>query len=218
MSQTKTNSGTAQQLLSMLELQNGMNAKVHPDWRNQGYEWYRAIWVECAELMDHYGWKWWKKQQPDMEQVRLEVIDIWHFGLSYLLNNTAMSYTELAQAIAAEFELGENKTEFRAALESFTQWTLVHRAFSVREFTVLMSAADMRFEELYVGYVGKNVLNFFRQDHGYKEGTYVKQWDGREDNEHLVEVCATLNVSSVTFKDDVYQGLKSRYTALTKTV
>jgi len=208
------NSDITQPLLNMLGLQDSMNRKVHPDWRQQGYDWYRAIWVECAELMDHYGWKWWKKQQPDLEQVRLEIIDIWHFGLSYLLNTTSLDQTELAHAIAAELGLGSKKVEFRTALESFTQWTLVHRAFSVSEFAGLMAAADMEFNQLYIGYIGKNVLNFFRQDHGYKEGTYIKQWQGREDNEHLVEICATLDVTKISFKDDVYEGLKLRYTTL----
>ena len=46
---------------TMLEMQEQMNQKVNADWRQQNYEWYRAIWVECAELMDHYGWKWWNK-------------------------------------------------------------------------------------------------------------------------------------------------------------
>jgi hypothetical protein len=36
--------------------------------------------------------------------------------------------------------------------------------------------------ELYKRYVVKNQLNTFRQDHGYKEGTYVKIWDAVEDN------------------------------------
>ena len=55
------------QIQVMLDLQDAMNKKVHPDWQQQGFEWYRAIWIECAELMDHYGWKWWKKQNPDLE-------------------------------------------------------------------------------------------------------------------------------------------------------
>ena len=38
----------------MLELQDSMNSKVSADWRAQGFEWYRAIWVECAELLDHH--------------------------------------------------------------------------------------------------------------------------------------------------------------------
>jgi len=74
-----------QQLANMLELQNDMNSKVHADWREQDFEWYRAIWVESAELLDHYGWKWWKKQTPDVDQIALELVDIWHFGLSLLL-------------------------------------------------------------------------------------------------------------------------------------
>lgn len=46
----------------MLEMQNAMNTKVHEQWFSQGFEWYRAIWVECAEMLDHYGWKWWKNK------------------------------------------------------------------------------------------------------------------------------------------------------------
>ena len=69
----------------------------------------------------------------------------------------------------------------------------------------------MSVDELYRQYVGKNVLNFFRQDNGYKEGTYVKQWSGREDNEHLVEVMNALDLSKPEFSDLVYQGLQARY-------
>ncbi|MCU7958424.1 MAG: dUTP diphosphatase, partial [gamma proteobacterium symbiont of Bathyaustriella thionipta] len=52
-------------LLNMLSLQDSMNTRVDENWRQAGFAWYRAIWVECGELMDHYGWKWWKHQQPD---------------------------------------------------------------------------------------------------------------------------------------------------------
>ena len=72
----------------------------------------------------------------------------------------------------------------------------------------------MDFDQLYVGYVGKNVLNFFRQDHGYQDGTYHKQWGGKEDNEHLVEIVSKLDTSSSTFKDDLYQEMKTIYTEL----
>jgi hypothetical protein len=51
----------------------------------------------------------------------------------------------------------------------------------------------MPFEELYRRYVGKNVLIFFRQDNGYKDGIYRKTWEGREDNEHLVELMTSLD-------------------------
>ena len=76
-----------EKIKEMLDLQNKINEKVHPHWREQNFEWYRAIWVECAELLDHYGWKWWKKQSPNQAQIELELVDIWHFGLSILLSN-----------------------------------------------------------------------------------------------------------------------------------
>ena len=199
----------------MLELQDSMNQRVHPEWRDQGYEWYRAVWVECAELMDHYGWKWWKKQTPDLEQVKLELIDIWHFGLSYLLvTHEQKSIDDLAELIQIEFSHSGKPSEFKSSLESFVESVLLNRGFSVREFATLMASADITFDALYVGYIGKNVLNFFRQDHGYKDGSYVKVWDGREDNEHLVELCERLNHASPHFKDELYEGLKKRYTEI----
>ena len=63
------------QLLVMLEMQDAMNARVNPDWRRAGNAWYRAIWTECAEMLDHYGWKWWKHQRPDLEQVRIRNLE-----------------------------------------------------------------------------------------------------------------------------------------------
>lgn len=203
------------QILAMLALQDSMNSKVHPQWREQGYEWYRAIWVECAELMDHYGWKWWKKQQPDWEQVKLELIDIWHFGLSDLL----MQHEEtdvLAGTLATALRETYAVRDFRVALESFVQITLNQRAFDLAAFAHLMAAANLDFDELYRGYVGKNVLNFFRQDHGYKDGTYIKNWAGREDNEHLVELMAGLDAHGATFKDDLYGALLQRYRELAR--
>ena len=201
------------QIMTMLALQDSMNTKVHPDWRRQGYEWYRAIWVECAELMDHYGWKWWKKQQPDWEQVKLELIDIWHFGLSDLLLQHE-DVDVLARRLAEALKETYVAQDFRVALESFVQATLNQRAFDLAAFAHLMAAADLSFDELYRGYVGKNVLNFFRQDHGYKDGTYRKVWHGREDNEHLVELMAELDVQRPDFKDELYQGLKARYSTV----
>lgn len=201
------------QIRSMLSLQDSMNSKVHPQWREQGYEWYRAIWVECAELMDHYGWKWWKKQQPDWEQVKLELIDIWHFGLSDLL----MQHDDadvLADKLASALRTSYVVQDFRMALENFVQSTMNQRAFDLVSFANLMVAADLDFDALYRGYVGKNVLNFFRQDNGYKDGTYVKNWAGREDNEHLVDLMNGLDANSADFKDALYAALSIRYREL----
>jgi dimeric dUTPase (all-alpha-NTP-PPase superfamily) len=202
-----------QQLATMLELQGDMNTKVHAEWRDQNFEWYRAIWVECAELLDHYGWKWWKKQTPDVDQIALELVDIWHFGLSLLLLS-GDSVEAISDRVVAGFDSQQGSGSFAVDLEEFTAQTLVTKEFDIAGFARLMDGIQMDFETLYVGYVGKNVLNFFRQDNGYQDGSYHKQWGGKEDNEHLVEIVAQLDTSAATFKDDLYSQMQSTYQRL----
>lgn len=48
-----TNLETAKvQISQMLKMQDAMNSRVSETWRANNYEWYRAIWVECAEMLD----------------------------------------------------------------------------------------------------------------------------------------------------------------------
>lgn len=204
-----------QALVNMLTMQDRMNTRVHENWVEQDYEWYRAAWIECGELIDHYGFKWWKKQQPDMEQVRLEAIDIWHFGLSALFV-AGQSIDTIAQQIEAELkEYQPSGLDVREATEALALNCLQTKSFSVSLFWDLLTACGLDFAGLYSAYVGKNVLNFFRQDHGYKDGSYVKSWNGREDNEHLVEIVAELDGTAEDFADQVYGALKRRYSHAT---
>lgn len=196
----------------MLQMQNEMNTRVHPAWRDQNYEWYRAIWVECAELMDHYGWKWWKKQSPDRDQVVLELIDIWHFGLSSLLQRE-QDEEKIAASLEAAMVADVPEQNFCRDVEVFAQQTLTSKQFDPQLFSRLLSHMDISLDSLYRSYVGKNVLNFFRQDRGYKEGSYQKLWGGREDNLHLVEVLDSLDSNSPSYREDVYRALASRYPA-----
>ena len=200
-----------QALANMLQMQHDMNTRVHENWIAQNFEWYRAAWIECGELIEHYGYKWWKKQEPDLEQVRLEVIDIWHFGMSALFEE-GKSIDQLATEIADELSAHEpTGAGVREATEALAQYCLRTRSFSPSCFWDLMLASGLDFDSLYSAYVGKNVLNFFRQDHGYKEGTYVKNWAGREDNEHLAELVAIMDTNAENFSDEVYRALEGRY-------
>lgn len=199
-----------QQIETMLNMQEAMNSLVHSDWREQNFSWYRAIWVECAELLDHYGWKWWKKQSPDIEQVKLELVDIWHFGMSQLLLDYPQR-NKLIEMLATEFSASHDGAGFYQDLESFTLHTLEHHDFNVKKFVILLVAADLRFDELFERYVSKNVLNSFRQENGYNNGSYRKSWQGREDNEHLVELVAELDTNSAKFEDELYAALAKRY-------
>ena len=161
--------------------------------------------------MDHIGYKWWKKQEADMEQVRLEVVDIWHFGMSALFVPG-----ESRDALATRIELDlyhaeRDNGDLRAATEALAQDSLTTRGFSVSRFAQLLFASGMSFDELYRHYVGKNVLNFFRQDHGYKTGEYIKVWAGREDNEHLSEVLVSVATDAEDFPERIYAALAARY-------
>jgi len=194
----------------MLQLQDEMNIKVHPAWRQQEFQWSRAIWVECAELMDHYGWKWWKKQAVDREQVILELIDIWHFGLSALLQEES-DKQKLIIELQRALESPELESNFLESVEAFAQHALAYRKFHIARFAGLLIQMEVDFNRLFQSYVGKNVLNFFRQDRGYKDGSYQKVWQGREDNVHLVEILESLDLQSVTYRDDIYRALGERY-------
>ena len=202
-----------QQIKTMLELQNSMNCKVHQNWRSQNFEWYRAIWIECAELLDHHGWKWWKKQTPDVDQIALELVDIWHFGLSLVLLKDQPLESSIDLLIEG-FSVPQASGDFAVDLEGFTSNTLITKDFDIAGFAGLMKGINMDFDQLYIGYVGKNVLNFFRQDNGYQDGSYHKQWGGKEDNEHLVEIVASLDTSSAAFKDDLYGEMETVYRKL----
>lgn len=201
-----------QQLLTMLQMQDDMNTKVHPQWREQGFEWHRAIWVELAEMLDHYGWKWWKHQKPDIEQVHLELIDIFHFGLSARLVS-GQAVADIAADVEQELQHAETQASFAETIEVMVANTLASKNFDVKTFAGLMQQTELSFDELFRHYVGKNVLNFFRQDHGYKTGEYIKVWNGKEDNEVLMEVLKSTDANSADFKDLVYQGLKQAYPA-----
>ena len=205
-------SANTTKLVVMLEMQNAMNTKVHEQWFNQGFEWYRAIWVECAEMLDHYGWKWWKKQTPDTEQVILELVDIFHFGLSLRIDGVK-SYEVIAAELEAELAQPELADDFKQTLERLAASAVADKSFNARAFAGCMKQIGMTIDDLYRGYVGKNTLNFFRQDHGYKDGSYIKVWNGQEDNEHLVEVVKSLDTEHTNFAKQVYAGLEARYPA-----
>ncbi len=200
-------------IIKMLELQDAMNSRINPQWRQAGNQWYRAIWVECAEMLDHYGWKWWKHQEPDIEQVILEIVDIWHFMLSDLLQHESDHHL-IAKRVSQQFAaLSSDNQDIRLAIEKLAVKILQHQDAQIEAFVELMASVSLSLDDLYRGYVGKNVLNLFRQDHGYKEGSYQKVWNGREDNHYLVEEAAALDSASESFQQDLYAALQRHYQA-----
>jgi len=210
------------QILAMLQLQSEMNVKVNPDWLSAGYLFLRANVVEGAEALEHHGWKWWKRQDKDLAQMRMEFVDIWHFTLSELILRAGGDLTNAASHLEEQMVSKDPSFTFDGQLYKLDRMDTprklelliglsVSRRIHLPLFASLLDDVQMQWAELYRQYIAKNVLNFFRQDHGYKDGSYVKVWDGQEDNEHLVAIMLSLDPDHVNFQQQLYAALEKRY-------
>lgn len=179
-------------LTKMLRLQDRLNSVIDPTWLTAQYPWHRAIMVEAVEALDHYGWKWWKAPPvADVGQIKLELVDIWHFALSLTLDRNS-GEIELTASMLDDFfsKLADAPDCFGdVSMLSITElFDLLagtagaQQMINCSAFAELMQRFDLTWEELYRIYIGKNVLNLFRQANGYKDRTYIKDWLGQEDN------------------------------------
>ncbi len=217
------------QLEVMLGLQDDLNRKVNPNWKEANNNWYRACWIECAELMDYCNWKWWKHQKYNQYQAHLELVDIFFFTISLLIEK-GFSKKDLTNIC----ELSIEAEEFSFKLKKDVCMYVEDLAFSylakdnieiiLYHFFNLTAKLNLSFDKLYEMYIAKNVLNIFRQDKGYKEGTYIKQWPSPlisnstiEDNVYLEmflsepETQKVLIEAPENFFDHLYNKLEDDY-------
>lgn len=195
-------------ILLMLQLQAQLNDSTNGDkWikgvtkNGKTINWKRCIYMECAEIIDSFSWKHWKSinQEPDWENIQIEVVDVWHFIMSLAIENYSQTMKGLVEDLAIDIsnlesfeKIKSHNTHFDtqnniiAIVEDIMLQSLIKEDFNleelVKDFFDLVSMSGLDLETLYRLYVGKNILNQFRQDNGYKEGTYIKVWDGEEDN------------------------------------
>ncbi|MCY1202608.1 dUTPase [compost metagenome] len=212
------------QAATMLKLQDHLNTMINPDWVNGGARFLRAAFVESAEALEHYGWKWWKKQTIDLPQVQMELVDILHFYLSHTIVEAGGAIGGAADALVADLA-GPASVSLDGkayALDALTVPELLEligglavcgrASFKVLEQT--MAACEMSWNDAYTQYVSKNVLNIFRQRHGYKEGTYIKIWNGEEDNVVLARLMSQQDPASADFADALHRELEQAYSRL----
>lgn len=223
-----------QKFLAMLSIQDGLNKKVHPYWKNAEYDWRDAIMIEAGELYDHLPWKWWKvtKGPVDWGQANLEAVDIWHFILSEILQEaTESSMKEIVFCLTKDtIDPGVKdpnpianikhmvKDLLYVTLYPFSKGIPISKCAGiygdsvslVQSFKRLIDAMDLEFDTLYKLYVSKAKLNEFRWANGY--GTrYVKDWFGQEDNQFLTQLLETLDINDPEFGEKISTGLAVRY-------
>jgi len=226
-------------ILLMLQLQASLNEATNGEKWTEGItkngkviNWRRCIYMECAEMIDSFSWKHWKNidQEADWDNLQVEVVDVWHFVMSLAIENYSqtlrgqvedlainISESKSFKKIDTKEELFASQDETIQMIESIMIDTLSRGALEleklVSDFFDLVVMSGLNLDSLYKLYVGKNILNQFRQDNGYKEGSYIKVWAGEEDNVIMKRI---LEQNSDIKPDTLYKELTKLYLALNK--
>ena len=221
------------EILEMLKLQEQLNSKINENWKKERTttDFARAIWLECAELVESLPWKWWKKQEADLENVQIEVVDIWHFIMSFILLNFKSEEEALNSEYIQFFKKGVNEDFHNVNIngvyihhylgetdkiqkiiflaERVAEGFLKDEPFEGIFFFGLLVKNTISFKDLYLLYIGKNILNHIRQELGYKEGSYKKTINGLEDNRYLFKL-----VKSVEDKAQLEEKIREEFKKL----
>lgn len=224
-------------LREMFALQQKLNDETNGKGWEKGYtnrgriiNWRRCIYMECAELIDSFNWKHWKDidTPPDWDNITIELVDIWHFvmslGLEYYANENLGTIDDIVKEIADSQYFNDfcldpiipdnnDAMLIVSVIEHFMRDALDAKPFYKLSDDFMESALQcgVNMDILYKYYVAKNVLNKFRQDNGYKEGTYKKVWNGKEDNVFLSELMEEGPMSI----EAIYIALEREYRRIT---
>ena len=203
----------------MVELQHQFNKQVAEDYLDKNFNWNSAIIAESGELLDSLGYKWWKKQEPDMENVKVEAIDLLHFVISDILQLN-YNYEESLEASFIDETISEFEESFTSdiyekefededlfGLVNILNYNEIPRFATLK---IMFKKLDMSNEDVYIAYITKNCLNKFRQDNGYKDGSYIKNWNGREDNIVAFEIANEWGADEELF-EQLYLDLETYY-------
>ncbi|MGB5918852.1 dUTP diphosphatase [Arcobacter sp.] len=181
---------------------NGNNWELGTNKYGKEINWLRCIHMEVSELIESTPWKHWKNinAAPDMNNIHVELVDIWHFLMSYILQETNIPK---AVSLVNTHCIYEANSEVDVKLMVKESEKLSYIAFAIQTGNMPSFSGIERFIDQYFRcckisglsftwlqklYIGKNCLNKFRQDNGYKEGTYIKEWNGKEDNVIMVSI------------------------------
>jgi len=210
----------------MFDLQKKLNDHTNGDiWvdgitkENRQISWYRCIYMEAAEAIDSFNWKHWKgiNTEPDWANVKVELVDIWHFIMSELIRikdeNYANKYLKLKPQGDFNAEVLINTLEKMLSLS--VNSNIDPKINNIRDITdlffIAISQLNIDIVELYKRYVVKNQLNAFRQQNGYKEGTYIKLWNTVEDNVIAFNI---MDENPSISPSELYQKLELKYSQI----
>lgn len=221
-----------QMLSTMLKTQDALNTSLDPDWKDKGWDFQLAIKVELFELIDQLNYKWWKQERKadgtlpyqleierdclakltpkQLQQAQLEVVDIFHFALSdYIVQRREHTLYGLSYFESLYHHSFKPKTQH--IFEHIKSCSIFGLSLYNPSLYQLMFMLDLNFTKLYKMYMAKQLLNTFRWLNGYGNGTYVKIWNGKEDNEYLMEILDQYEVITESDEQEIMQKLQDTY-------
>jgi len=226
-------------ILLMMQLQESLNNATNGEKWPEGVtktgniiNWKRCIYMECAEMIDSFTWKHWKdlSADADWDNLQIEVIDVWHFIISLAIEDYSKNLKGQVEDLAINVAQLDSfskidissaifapQDEVIAKVEDIMLLVLTKDKLDLEQLIsdffdlVIMSGLDLN--SLYKLYVGKNILNQFRQDNGYKDGSYIKIWAGEEDNVVMKRIWEE---NSDLKPDALYKELTKIYLSINK--
>jgi hypothetical protein len=189
----------------MCDMQERLNNHTFPTWKTANLDWSTALMTETSEMIESIGWKWWKQIVPDVPNVKVEIIDLFHFFMSFHLVRPIYK-TEIAANMSNYLKSSyESKIKQEDVINTSKKFIasvlLPGYSNTYKNLADLIAFYFDDFDEFARGYLTKNILNTFRQNNGYKDGTYKKMWAHKDT---LVEdnVVAFKEASKLTIDEE----------------
>jgi len=232
------------EMKKMLDLQFAFNTETNGDnWLNgvtkedKEIDWELAAVLELSEALDSLNWKWWKDiaSNDDIDNIKVELVDTMCFMLSILMTdfkkdntydralllNKLNSIINYSRDVSYVFDSAKFK---KLSFELISNTLIVKNSKSVNKNSVILfdglldllySIPGFNLHELFKMYIAKDALNTVRQQLGYKDGTYIKMWDGVEDNVHVMNTLLTLDINNMD-KQELVDMIIEKYKKINK--
>jgi len=193
-----------ERLVEHFYIQDNLNRfLVGENWKEEipSYKILSAILSEIGELIDSTGFKWWTKQEINMDNIKVEIVDIWHFLLSWFLKHNKDEKWVIEGIVDNMIKMHEDTLIYNAYLGvnkfevliddliEFIYWlkkedkNYMFEAFD--SFSTIIADMDIPLDEFDELYRKKVEINKQRKKRGYDKDSSKKYVNGKEDNELL---------------------------------
>ncbi len=214
------------------------------DWREHHLHFSLAATVELAEVLEEMDILWchWRKPDHPVDNglLLLELVDLSSVFMDQILQDIPVAeFAPVMDPNTIAYKLGDivNAT-WNAHYDVMSQegvhqsdesavmlGYLVELRQTVAEnnpieglgvIGAMLAMLGLNPNDLYGWFLGKNVLNLFRQDNGYMQGTYFKRWGAEQDVQVLARIlrlARSTGYKTVSDQDGkfVYETLKEAY-------